>query len=304
MDLEQLKTFLRMAQVKHIGLTADELYVSQSTVNSRIRALEEELGCELFARNGRGLQLTAKGDLFQKYAERALEILEEGSQRIKREKAGFRGCLRLGAVNAAASYLLPGFLKSFRGEYPAVEVEVTTGSTSEIIDWVLNGKVELGLVRGPLQYMGVESVTILSEPILLIIPPDHPWTCRKYATPADFQGQTILASNRASSIWLEIMNWFKTNDVIPHVGMEVDHIETAKQMVHYGYGIAFVPSTSVEKELAEGRVKTVSLKPPFSLCRDTILIRHRRKPLSDYAEYFWQYLKESRHHRKREGEEK
>jgi DNA-binding transcriptional LysR family regulator len=289
MDLELLRTFRRVAQLKSIIKAAEELFISQSTVISRIRAFEEELKCELFVRNGRGVQLTASGTLFMKYVEHTLEVIDEGIQEVT-SKNLVKDSFPLGSVTAVASYFLPGVLALYRKRYPAVAVNVTTASTPIILDWVLNGKIEIGLVRGPFQHLGVESETIFIDPMIPIVSAKHPWVRKSSIMPRDFMNETILASDRKSSIWASIMDWLKKQGITPRIGMEVDHIETTKQMVYHNSVIAFVPSMSVRKELAEGQLIQVTLEPPLDLYRDTILIRHRRKPLSKHAENLWHLL--------------
>lgn len=289
MDIEILKTFLRVAQLKNIYKAADELFISQSTVISRIRVLEENLGNELFIRHGRGVQLTDQGSLMLDYVQRTLELLEEGMREVN-SKSMISGGFKLGSVTAAASYLLPSVLGEFRAKHPGIGIHLETASTSMILDWVMNGKVEIGFIRGPFEHKGVDAVNLSSDPIIPVVSGNHSWAQKRTVMADDFASQTILASDRKSSIWISITDWLKKQGIVPRIGMEVDHIETTKEMVTHNMVVAFVPFMAVRKEVEEGRLVKVNLHPPLELYRDTLMIRHRRKPLSPHAEELWRFL--------------
>jgi DNA-binding transcriptional LysR family regulator len=286
MDIEQLRTFQRVAYLRKINKAAEEFFLSQSSIISRIRSIEEDLGYELFYRTGRTIELTPKGEQFLRYVDRTLELIEEGLNKMKQSPSYFE----LGSVPTVASYLLPSILQVFRKISPDPVVHVSTSSTSGIVDWVMNGKVDLGLVRGPFKHLGVEAKKLSSDPIIPIVHSSHPWAKKEHIQPEDFLNVTVIAFARKSSIWSSILEWFKQNRISPRVGMELDHVETTKQMVYEQFGMAFVPLMAVKNDLATGRLKEIKLDPPLNLYRDTLIIRHRRKPLSDDAEKFWTLL--------------
>ncbi|GAX90369.1 LysR family transcriptional regulator [Effusibacillus lacus] len=286
MDIELLRTFQKVAHLQSINKASEKLFMSQSSVFSRIRTLEEELGCMLFSRKGRGIQLTSRGEQLLRYVNRTLELIDLGVHEINKMKHSPH-MIQLSSVPTVASYFLPTLIQSFREIDGRARFHVTTASTSEIVDWVMTGRAELGLIRGPFQLMGIEVKWLFADPIIPIVSRLHPWGEKQFVCPDDFNQETIIAFARKSSIWSSVTAWFKSNGVAPRIGMELDHVETTKQMVSCGLGISFVPSMAVQSEILEGRLKTVPLKPPLNLSRDTLLIRHRRKPLSPHAEMFW-----------------
>lgn len=286
MDIEQLKTFLKVAELKKLNRAAEELYISQSSIASRIKSMEEELGYPLFVRKGRVLDLTPKGYQFIPYAERSIELINEGLIQIKQKPTAFS----IGSVPTVAGYLLPKWLDSFNQKVPEATPFVTTGSTPEIIEGVMNGRFDLGLVRGPIDHHGVEWVHISTDPIIPVVHRGHPWSDRGQATPEDFLHETIIALDRKTSVWSSIEDWFKQHGVLIKIGMELDHVETTKQMVMHRFGVAFIPQMTVEKELKDGEIIQIDLIPKIEITRETLLIRHKRKPLSEHAEQFWKFV--------------
>jgi DNA-binding transcriptional LysR family regulator len=288
-DLEVMRTFQRLAKWKNIYKAADDLFISQSTVISRIRVLEEEMGCEFFARKGRGIELTENGQKLENCVNRVLALLDEGVARIRSSKLGGRQ-LPIASVTNVISYILPELLSRFRKAMPEAEISLINSSTSAIVDMVSSGKVEIGLVRGPFQHKGVESETIHRDPLVAVVSSMHPWAGREMIKAEEFRRESILAFDRKTSAWSAVMEWFKQNDLCPRVAMEVDHIETTKQMVLQHPVIAFVPHITVRKEIEQGQLWEIKTEPALHIYRETVAIRHRSKPLTMQGKVFWQLL--------------
>lgn len=292
LDIELLKTFQKIAQTKNVNRASKELFISQSSVLTRIRTLEDELGISLFSRKGKGVELSEEGTRLLNYVQKTILLLNQGIQEAQTLSHTPVG-LRLASVSSVATYILPEALQRFHDRLPDARVHVHTSNTAQIVEWVTNGKVEIGLIRGPFAQKGVDAYQLTTDPIVTIVYPSHPWVNKMWVTPEDFQDETVIAFDRKSSIWSQIMNWFRKYHVHPSVGMELDHIETTKQMVSHQFGIAFAPFMTVREEIEQGLLRTVPLKPPLNIFRDTILIRHRSQPLSSNARTFFELMTES-----------
>ncbi|WP_017727550.1 LysR family transcriptional regulator [Halalkalibacterium ligniniphilum] len=289
MDLELLKTFVKLAKVKSIQKASDELYVSQSSIINRIRVFEKEIGYKMFFRNGRGIELTPEGKKMLIYVQKTIKILNEGVEDLKNVKKT-TGRIHLASISTAASYILPNYLQSFHQEHPHIGINVRTSISTTIIDWVINGKADLGIIKGPLFHNGVRSLLLSSDPIVLIVHVHHPFAQKPYVTPEDFKNETVLPFNRKSRYWSTIANWFDEHHIHPDMGMEFDHLETIKQLVFENEGIGFIPLAAVNDEESKETIKIVPLKPPLKVSRDTLLICNSKKPLSIHSQQFWDYI--------------
>ncbi|MBA3339269.1 MAG: LysR family transcriptional regulator [Geodermatophilaceae bacterium] len=149
MTLSRLMTFVTFAEEGSVVGAARRLVVSESAVSVAMSALSKDLGVALVERVGRGIELTAAGSTYVGYARRVLGLLEQGSAAARGVGAPGRGRLRLAAVPTAADQLIAPLLAAFSGEFPAVELRVDVGSSSEVWDLLGHHEVDLVLAGRP-----------------------------------------------------------------------------------------------------------------------------------------------------------
>ncbi len=175
MELCQLRGFLQVAQDGSVTRAAEALFLTQPAVTQQIRGLERETGVALFDRTGRGVRLTAAGEVLREYALRSLALLEEGRQAIADVEAGAAGRLSLGAGVTTSIFHLPRWLQRFQHAFPAVEVVVRTGRSREVAEWVRGRELELGIVTSPVKGAEFRVLHLFAEEIALVVPPEHPF---------------------------------------------------------------------------------------------------------------------------------
>lgn len=148
MDSADLRIFEAVARTGGIGRAALELHTVQSNVTARIRLLEEELGLPLFLRHSRGVTLTLAGRRLLPYAERIRDLLAQ-ARRAVAETGVPQGPLLLGSLETAAALRLPRILASYAQAYPAVDLTLVTGTSAELIEQVLQGRLDARWSPGP-----------------------------------------------------------------------------------------------------------------------------------------------------------
>jgi DNA-binding transcriptional LysR family regulator len=141
MELRHLRYFVRTAELLHFTRAAESLFISQPTLSTHIQQLEEELGCELFARIGRKVQLTEAGSILLGRARKALSEVEEATCEIQALKGLLRGNLSIGALPSYSSKLLPGWLTAFNNIHPDVHISARTGTSDDLENAVVSGEV-------------------------------------------------------------------------------------------------------------------------------------------------------------------
>lgn len=290
LELEYLRTFLLVARYGSISQAAKQLFLSQTSVSNRIKELEKELGAALFIRTGRNLQLTAEGQEYVQYAERSLTLWDEGKEQLSLSRD--KGTVTLAAMSNFCTYILPDWLTIFRKRCAEIEIRVRTGHSRPIIDQVLRGTTDIGLVRGPVEHTGLLAFPILQERIIPVISCGHSWCERSSVSPGEFAGQPIIAYNRFSSIWAKLEQWFARHGVNFSILMDLDHVEAAKLMTLHGHGIAFLPFYTVSEELENGTLGTVELNPPLHIYSKTNLIYNRRFPPAPHVKQLADFLLE------------
>src|SRR5688500_5720796 len=136
MLLSQIDAFLTVAKRRSVSAAAAVLYVTQPALTTRIKNLERELGVDLFVRTGRGMRLTAEGRAFRPHAQRALQSLAAGRERLRELREGRVGELLVGAAPAISTYVLPLVLRRFQTAFPNVHLVVRTGHSEEVLELV------------------------------------------------------------------------------------------------------------------------------------------------------------------------
>jgi DNA-binding transcriptional LysR family regulator len=147
MNVQQLEAFLEVASKRSFGRAARSLFITQPTLSARIKALEAELGQDLFVRPKGGVRLTERGTRFLPFAERALDLLREGSRAVTEATSASSGRLRLAATPSCSSYIVPPILKAFHERHPNVALELNSAHTADVLEMVLSRTVQLGFAR-------------------------------------------------------------------------------------------------------------------------------------------------------------
>ncbi|TCJ03849.1 LysR family transcriptional regulator [Cytobacillus praedii] len=175
MEIQQLRAFLSVAQTKNFTKSADLLYVSQSTITMRIKALEHSLGKMLFDRDNRQVHLTAAGKELLDYAKRIVELVDEGARKLKLEER-FDSSLVVGSLHSLWDYLLFPIMKEFQIKYPKTALRFITGHSWDIVQHILDGVIDFGVVYIPPSHPEIEVVNFKSEEIKLVARADNNFT--------------------------------------------------------------------------------------------------------------------------------
>lgn len=191
MDLLALDIFRAIAQEGGVTRAAERLGRAQSNVTTRLQQLEEQLGCALFLREGRGMVLTPAGQTLLTYAERLLALAEEARQALQPGEP--TGRLRLGSMESTAATRLPAPLARLHARWPALVLELRTGTSRQLVEQVLAHQLDCALVAWPPP--GLEEDTpvarqrVCTESLLLALPASHP----SVQTPADLRLHLLAA---------------------------------------------------------------------------------------------------------------
>lgn len=178
MDLSSLEIFRAVAHEASVTRAAQRLQRAQSNVTTRIRQLEEDLGVELFLRDGKRMSLTERGSEFLAYAEQLLALADEARQSMHPAEPG--GRLRLGSMESTAANRLPALLASYHKACPRVALEVSTGTSRALFDGVRARRLDCARVAagpgwaGELDGSGLRGEPLFREDLLMILPAEHP----------------------------------------------------------------------------------------------------------------------------------
>jgi DNA-binding transcriptional LysR family regulator len=168
MTLQQLTYFLAAVEHGSFSAAAESLFMAQPSLSDQVRRLEAELGVALFARAGRGLQLTEAGRLFRPHAERTVAAAQEAAESVRDVRDMTGGTVAFGTFGSAHHYLLAGLLEDFRTRHPNVRVRAIGQNSAEVADAVRDGELEAGLVALPIDDRGLDLRPAMREELLYV----------------------------------------------------------------------------------------------------------------------------------------
>jgi DNA-binding transcriptional LysR family regulator len=182
MTLDQLQIFIAVAEREHVTRAADALGLAPPSVSAAVASLEREFGTKLFHRVGRGIALTEGGKLLLDEA-RALVNHAGAVKLAMREFTGLsRGRLEIKASQTIASHFLPPKLVEFHQAYPGIVLVVSVGNSTEVVEAIIRGNIELGFVEGPegeLQDPCLAVEMVGQDDLVMVVSANHPWASRE-----------------------------------------------------------------------------------------------------------------------------
>jgi LysR family transcriptional regulator, cys regulon transcriptional activator len=257
MNFQQLRS-IREAARRNFNLTevANVLFTSQPGVSRQIRELEDELGVEIFERNGKRLTgLTDPGKGILQIVERLLleaENLRQASQEYSAEK---RGTLTVATTHTQARYALPRVVQSFRASFPDVRIALQQSSPEHIAEWVMSGKADIGIAtEGLSQFDDLVSFPCYSWNHKIVVPETHPLARLERVSLQDLAAHSLITYD------IGFTGRSHIDDAFREAGIETDIVLTAmdsdviQQYVSLGLGVGLVASMAVENSRAPGLV--------------------------------------------------
>ena len=252
MELKQLRYFVAVAEEKHFGRAAQKLHRSQPPVSTQVRSLERELGVDLLLRTTRSVELTPAGEVFLERVKRVLEVAEEARLSVGLAAQGFVGHLTIGFVSSAALSLLPLALRTFRAAYPQITLNLRELTSAEQRTALLEGAIDVGLVRLPMNTADLSVTDVLEEPLLVALPAEHPLAEAETVTLANLADAPLISfpQHLVPGAHAQLMDLFAERGYTPNIVQEAIHLQTIVSLVASGLGVAVLPASARRSPLA------------------------------------------------------
>lgn len=245
MELRQLRYFVAAAEEEHFGRAAARVHISQPPLSQQIQALEVELGVDLFDRVGRGVRLTRAGAEFLVHAREVLRHSERAVEMAQRASRGEIGRLAVGFVGSLAFTYVPWLIREFRSRYPDIGVSLHELTIAQQTDWFADRRLQIGLLRPPLEVPGVELEIVLREPFVLAIPNSHPLARLNPVPVAALRDEPLIMLPRLVGLryYSQVLGMCHRAGFSPLVIHEIGHLPTAVSLVGAGVGLTVVPES-------------------------------------------------------------
>lgn len=266
MELSDLAVFRAVVAAGGVTKAAGRLNRVQSNVTVRIKKLEEDLGAELFSRQGRGLKLAPAGTVLLSYAERMLELADEAREAVGR--GTFTGTLRLGAMESTAAVRLPAPLAEYHRRHPGITLELKTGASLPLVGQVLQGGLDAALVAEPVEDARLETLAVYTEDLVVVLPPG--------TSAPDGTRLTLLAFQQGCAYRKTLEEWVAGRGLVPDRIVEMPSYHGMLGCVAAGMGIALAPTSLLDSYSGRSSLSLLPLGPAGRF--RTLLVWRRTAP--------------------------
>ncbi|MEE4293491.1 MAG: LysR substrate-binding domain-containing protein [Xanthomonadales bacterium] len=251
MNLRALQYFVKLADLRHFSKAADACFVSQPTLSTQIRKLEEELGVQLVERAPKNILLTPVGE---EIAERARLVLSDVDQiRAVARRSGdpASGILRLGLFPTLAPYLLPHVVPGMRRAYPKLTLQLSEEKTETIITMLRQGELDAGLLALPISDEGLEITPLFDEPFVVAVPENHVLAEQDEICLSDLENAELLLLEEGHCLREHALEVCALSGARERVDFHATSMETLRQMVAAEVGVTLMPILAVKPPIAK-----------------------------------------------------
>ena len=244
MDLRTLRYFTVVARELNITRAAEKLNMSQPPLSNQMRALEKELGVQLFIRGRRQLELTEEGALLLRRAVQMQELADKTREEIASLREGMTGTLYLSMVEGRAPFLAAQWIAGFREEFPLVRYNLWNGSSDDVLDRLHKGLADLAVIAAPYDTEYLEGFPVGREPWAAMLHPEHPLArAEGDSIPlSSLVKEPLIVPSRKSRIE-SIHRWFGEIGAEPYILCEMSNYMDAAALTSHGVGVSIFPQT-------------------------------------------------------------
>ncbi len=292
--LELYRVFKEVAEAGNITAAAQTLFISQSAVSQSIKQLEAELQTRLFARNSRGVTLTADGRMLYEYVRSAMGLLETGEEKLSQSRDLQMGHLTIGASDTVTSQFLLPYLDRFHRQYPAIHIQIISGRSHKVLGLLQSGKVDIAFASTPQEGASLETFPCLATHSIFVAGAEYPCDFGHVYTLEEIARFPLILLERKASSRLYLEKYFLQNGLHLNPEIELGARSLLVDLAAIGFGVAGVTEEFVRRELESGRLR--KLRTSFDIPpRSVDLCVLRDVPLTSAAQRFSDFVRGSLH---------
>ena len=291
-DIIRLQSFLYAAEHLSFSEAAKHLNLAQPTISHHIKALENEMGSELFDRSGAGLSLTEAGRLLIPWAKKLIQQSVEMHEVMASLHTGIVGHLRIACSTTAGKYILPQLAARFCQRFPKIHISILACMPELVTHRLVEGEANLGVVSYEIDNPGMEYQVFFRDSINLIVPKDHPWAFRTAIEPGEIVNEPIIMRETTSGTRRVLLSELAKHDISEddlNVFLELGNAEAIVLTVAAGYGVSFVSSLASSCPLERGNVAEVPISG-LDLRRTIYMIRKKLISPNRPQDVFWSFI--------------
>jgi len=280
MNIRALQYFIALAELRHFRKAAERCHVSQPTLSTQIRKLEEQLGNDLIERNSRQVLLTSFGE---KVLERARLIVDEtrAIRQLARDADDpYSGTLSLGVFPTLAPYLLPHVIPNIRQKFPALSIRLFEEKTEQVMSMLIDGTLDAILLAPPIDDDQIHVEPLFKEPFVFVAPSDHPLSKKASIDIEDLRTEELLLLEDGHCLRDHALAVCQLSGARECLDFQASSLETLRYMVAAGSGITLMPILATKPPVTT--ISNVMVRPFKSPAPDrTIAMAWRKSSLRE-----------------------
>ncbi|MCZ0755067.1 LysR family transcriptional regulator [Anoxybacillus sp. J5B_2022] len=291
MELRQLKYFVEVAKREHVSEAAEMLHVAQSAISRQIANLEDELGVELFEREGRNVKLTPVGRYFLPHAETVLRAVDYAKQQIEEYLDPERGTIKIGFPTSLASHTMPMVISAFKDEHPNVKFHLRQGSYKFLIEAVKKREIDLAFLGPvPTEDKEIKGEILFIESFAVLLPLHHRFAKRKSLTLNELRDEPFVTFPEGYILHKIVLDACRQAGFSPIISSEGEDLDAIKGLVSAGIGITLLPENTFYDTMPRFTVKIPIEMPEVK--RNVGIIISNQHDLAPSVKVFYEFVKQ------------
>lgn len=287
MDIKQLIYFTAIVDEGNISSAAKKLHISQPPLSSQIHNLEQELGCVLFERGARKIQLTEAGEILYRRAQAIIGMADTVKRELTDYSSGMKGVLRLGMVSSVGSTALETWIKPFSAKFPGVRYELSEANTYVIADMLRSDIIDMAFVRSPFNYDDMDMIPLKKEKMYAVGDKKFFGGGSAKILMKEVGTKPLIIYKRWEKIFMGI---FKEDGLQPDIICLNDDARTTAAWAEAGMGIGIMPKSALGL-LKNGETAALEIDDE-RMSSEIYLIAHKNSYRSPIALGFWDFVRD------------
>ncbi len=282
MELRQLEVFCKVVELKSFSRAAEAVFLTQPTISQHVSALEKYFETKLLDRLGREIKPTHAGTLLYDFARQIIALRETACQELNRFLGKQAGHVHIGASTIPGEYILPRIIGSFKEKFPGTTITLTISDTRQIVEQLLQGKIELGVVGAQIKHADVTYSPLVEDRVVLVVGKHHPLWKRNIIQLAELMDVAVIQREDGSGTRISAEKALSAKGIDPRrlqVIAEMGSTESVKQCVLTGIGASFLSERAIKKEQQMGLLRAVPIQG-LEIKRSFFIIIHKKRTLS------------------------
>lgn len=296
MNLWQLKILVSVIEHKSFSKASETINLSQPTVSSHIKELENYFNCPLLDRLGKITVPTRAGEILYQHAKEILALSQKAEASIQDFLGNFKGGLFVGGSTIPSGYVFPKIIGSFSKQFPGIHIEMTSGDTIGIIQEIKKGKIDIGIVGAKTDDPLILQEEFITDEMRLIVPFDHKWAKKSSVKCLELFSETFIKREKGSGTWQSILKsmeqaGFDPKDLKTPITMG-NTVSVIQGIIHH-VGISILSTIAVQDDIDKGRLKSLCVKD-LNLSRFFYLTTSTKRSMSPISKKFIEFARLAR----------